>query len=70
MKVKLLGIFLVISILFATAAGLCAVVIKSERQQNNRRLTVNKYPCIVLKVDNNGCQSEIEMRTRVAVAAR
>jgi hypothetical protein len=70
MKIKLLGIFLVITMLFATAAGLCTVVIKSERQQNNRRLTSYKHPCIVLKVDNSGCQSEIEMRTRVAVAAR
>lgn len=25
-----------------------------------------KYPCIVLKVDNQGCQTEIEMRTRMA----
>ena len=70
MKIKLLGIFLVIVMLFAAAAGLCTVVIKSERKQNNRRLTLHKHPCIVLKVDNSGCQSEIEMRTRVAVAAR
>jgi hypothetical protein len=25
-----------------------------------------KHPCIVLKVDNQGCQSEMEMRTRMA----
>ena len=38
---------------------------------NNRQVTSRvasySYPCIVLKVDNYGCQAEIEMRTRVVV---
>lgn len=25
-----------------------------------------KHPCIVLRVDNQGCQTEMEMRTRMA----
>ena len=39
----------------------------NKRQVRNRRVASYSYPCIVLKVDNYGCQAEIEMRTRPVV---
>ncbi|MCG6944000.1 MAG: hypothetical protein LJE87_01515 [Deltaproteobacteria bacterium] len=61
--------WIVIAALFATVVAVFVVFSANERQLQIKRVSQNKYPCIVLKVDNKGCQTEIKMRTHVAVAA-
>ena len=69
MKIKVIKAWIVIAALFVTVVVMFVVFSASERQLQIRRVSQNKYPCIVLKVDNSGCQAEIEMRTHVVVAA-
>jgi len=69
MKIKVIKAWIVIAALFATLVVIFAVFSINERKLQIQRVSQNKYPCIVLKVDNRGCQAEIEMRTHVAVAA-
>jgi len=69
MKVKVIKAWIVIAALFATLVVIFAVFSINERKLQIQRVSQNKYPCIVLKVDNRGCQAEIEMRTHVAVTA-
>ena len=69
MKIKVIKPWIVIAALFVTVVAMFVVFSASERQLQIKRVSQNKYPCIVLKVDNNGCQAEIEMRTHVTVAA-
>ncbi len=69
MKIKVIRSWIVIAALFVTVVALFLVFSANERQLQIKRVSQNKYPCIVLKVDNSGCQTEIEMRTHVAVAA-
>ena len=38
------------------------------RQLRNERLVYYQHPCVVIKVDNRGCEAELEMRTEVAVS--
>ena len=68
MKIKVIKAWIVIAALLVTVLVMFVVFSASERQLQIRRVSQNKYPCIVLKVDNSGCQAEIEMRTHVAVA--
>jgi hypothetical protein len=70
MKIKVIKTWIVIAALFVTVVALFLVFSANERQLQIKRVSQNKYPCIVLKVDNRGCQTEIEMRTHVAVTAR
>ena len=42
----------------------------STKQLVNTKIVPYKHPCIVLKVDNSGCQADIEMRTYVVKALR
>ena len=70
MKIKVFKAWIVIAALFITVVALFLVFSANERQLQIKRVSQNKYPCIVLKVDNRGCQTEIEMRTHVAVTAR
>ncbi|MGD8438226.1 MAG: hypothetical protein PVH75_05255 [Syntrophobacterales bacterium] len=70
MKIKVIKTWIVIAALFVTVVALFLVFSANERQLQIKRVSQNKYPCIVLKVDNSGCQTEIEMRTHVAVTAR
>ena len=69
MKIKVIKAWMVIVALFVTVAVMFVVFSANERQLQIKRVSQNKYPCIVLKVDNSGVQAEIEMRTHVAVAA-
>ena len=69
MEIKVLKAWIMIAALFVTLVVMFVVFSANERQLQLKRVSQNKYPCIVLKVDNRGCQSEIEMRTHVAVAA-
>jgi hypothetical protein len=69
MKIKVIKAWIVIAALFVTVVVMFVVFSASERQLQIKRVSQNKYPCIVLKVDNSGCQAEIEMRTHVTVAA-
>ena len=69
MKIKVIKAWIVIAALFVSVVALFLVFSANERQLQIQRVSQNKYPCIVLKVDNSGCQTEIEMRTHVAVAA-
>jgi uncharacterized membrane protein len=69
MKIKVIKAWIVIAALFVTVVALFLVFSANERQLQIKRVSQNKYPCIVLKVDNRGCQTEIEMRTHVAVTA-
>ena len=69
MRTKVIKAWIVIAALFVSLVVLFLVFSANERQLQIKRVSQNKYPCIVLKVDNSGCQTEIEMRTHVAVAA-
>ncbi len=69
MKIKVIKAWIVIAALFVTVVVMFVVFSANERQLQIKRVSQNKYPCIVLKVDNSGVQTEIEMRPHVAVAA-
>ncbi|MGW8223010.1 MAG: hypothetical protein ACWGP1_12760 [Syntrophobacteria bacterium] len=69
MRIKVIKVWIAIAALFATVVVMFVVFSANERQLQIKRVSQYKYPCIVLKVDNSGCQTEIEMRTHVAVAA-
>ena len=69
MKIKVIKAWIVITALFVAVVVMFVVFSTNERQLQTKRVSQNKYPCIVLKVDNRGCQTEIEMRTHVAVTA-
>ena len=69
MRIKVIKTWIVIAALFASMVVVFVVFSANERQLQIKRVSQNKYPCIVLKVDNRGAQAEIKMRTHVAVAA-
>ena len=69
MKIKVIKAWIVIAALFVSVVALFLVFSANERQLQIKRVSQNKYPCIVLKVDNSGVQAEMEMRPHVAVAA-
>ena len=69
MRIKNIKAWIVIVALFVTVVVIFVVFSANERQLQKKRVSHIKYPCIVLKVDNSGCQTEIEMRTHVAVTA-
>ena len=66
-KSKFSKLATIIVVLFLIAGAISAVHNMSNKQSQNKRLVYYKHPCIVLKVDNRGCQAEIEMRTRVVM---
>jgi hypothetical protein len=69
MKIRVTKAWIAIAALFVTLVVMFVVLNANERQLQIKRVSQSKYPCIVLKVDNSGCQTEIEMRTHVVVAA-
>ena len=69
MRTKTIKTSFVIATLFITAVVMFVVFSANERKLQTKRVSLYNYPCIVLKVDNSGCQTEIEMRPHVAVAA-
>ena len=69
MKIKVIKAWIVIAALLVSLVVIFVAFSANERQVQIKRVSQNKYPCIVLKVDNRGCQTEIEMRTHVVVAA-
>ena len=69
MKIRVTKAWIAIAALFVTLLVMFVVLNANERQLQIKRVSQSKYPCIVLKVDNSGCQTEIEMRTHVVVAA-
>ena len=69
MKIKVIKAWIVIAALFVTVVVMFVLFSAHERQLQIRRVSQNEYPCIVLKVDNSGCQTQIEMRPHVAVVA-
>ena len=69
-RAKLVNVVILISVLFVAAAIVIAAVSANKKQLRTRRLASYKHPCIVLEVDNYGCQSKIEMRTRPAMGAK
>ena len=70
MRCKVVNLFIVISMLSFMAAIMIMAVTANKKELRTKRLASYKHPCIVLEVDNGGCQSKIEMRTRVAVGAK
>lgn len=70
MKTKARSVAVVISILCLMAGIIFTVQTLYDIELRNRKLVYYRHPVVVLKVDNRGCQSEIEMRTYVAVAPR
>ena len=64
---KLAAIFVVLSLM---TGAVFTVHYLGTRQILNKKLVLREHPYIVLKVDNRGCQAEIETRTRVVVAPR
>ena len=69
MKIRVIKAWIVIAALLVSLVVIFVAFSANERQVQIKRVSQNKYPCIVLKVDNRGCQTEIEMRTHIAVAA-
>ena len=69
-RVNVVNLLIFISMLSVMAAIIIMAVTANKKQVNAERLASYKHPCIVLKVDNGGCQSKIEMRTRLAVGAK
>ena len=69
MKIKVIKAWIVIAALFVTLVVMFVVSSVNERQLQIKGVSQKKYPCIVLKVDNSGCQTEIEMRTHIVAAA-
>ena len=69
MRIKAIKAFIVTATLLITAVVMFMVFSTNERKLQTKRVSLSKYPCIVLKVDNSGCHTEIKMRTHVAVAA-
>ena len=70
MKTRARSVAVVISILCLMAGIIFTVRTLYDIELRNRKLVFYRHPVVVLKVDNRGCQSEIEMRTHVAVAPR
>ena len=64
MKVEKFNVFVVITTLVVLASIVFTAL--SGRHIRSTEAAPYKHPCIVLKVDNQGCQTEIEMRTRIA----
>jgi hypothetical protein len=64
MKVEKFNLFVVIITLVVLASIVFTAL--SGTHIRSTESTPYKHPCIVLKVDNQGCQTEIEMRTRMA----
>ena len=69
-RARVVNLFIVISMLSVMAAIITMAVTANKKQLSTKRLASYKHPCSVLDVDNAGCQSKIEMRTRVAVGAK
>ena len=69
-KKKALSFALVISLLCVIGGVVFVTRAMSTTQPIDKRIFHYKHPCIVLKVDNRGCQAEIEMRTRVVMVPR
>ena len=70
MKSIVLSFAILVSVVSLMAASIFAARTMSSEQAQIRRADSYEHPCIVLKVDNYGCQAEVEMRTRVAAAPR
>ena len=70
MKTIVLSFTLVTAVLSLMAGLVFTVCTMTTKQIQNKRLVHYKHPCIVLNVDNRGCQAEIEMRTRVVLVPR
>ncbi|MCG6918247.1 MAG: hypothetical protein LJE89_11965 [Deltaproteobacteria bacterium] len=64
MKVEKFNLFVVITTLVVLASIVFTAL--SGTQIRKIEPASHKYPCIVLKVDNQGCQTELEMRTPMA----
>jgi hypothetical protein len=64
MKVEKFNLFVVITTLVVLASIVFTAL--SGTHIRSTEPAPYKHPCIVLKVDNQGCQTEIEMRTRIA----
>jgi outer membrane lipopolysaccharide assembly protein LptE/RlpB len=64
MKVEKFNLFVVITTLVVLASIVFTAL--SGMHIRSTKSAPYKHPCIVLKVDNQGCQTQIEMRTRLA----
>lgn len=64
MKVEKFNLFVVIGTLVVLASIVFSAL--SGTRIRSRGRAPYKHPCIILKVDNQGCQTELEMRTRMA----
>jgi hypothetical protein len=64
MKVEKFNLFVVITTLVVLASIVFTAL--SGKHTRSTGSAPYKHPCIVLKVDNQGCQTAIEMRTRMA----
>jgi len=70
MKRRTVSVAAVISVLSLMTGIIFTVLTLCDIERQNRRLVYYSHPVIVLKVDNRGCQAEIEMRTRAVVERR
>ena len=63
MKVEKFNLFVLITTL-VVLAGIVFTALSGMHIRSTAPAPY-KHPCIVLKVDNHGCQTAIEMRTRM-----
>jgi hypothetical protein len=68
MKVERFGLSMMIITGFVLVGIVLLAISPRARQIHAKKLTSYNHPCIVLKVDNHGCETEIQVRTRVAAA--
>ncbi len=71
-KIHKLGTIIIVLSLMVGAIFAVHTLIAAERtrQLSNVRLVYYEHPCVVIKVDNRGCEAELEMRTELAVVRR
>ena len=69
-RVRLLNVFIVITMLSVTAVVVITALAVNGKKFYTKKQASYEHPCIVFKVDNQGCQSKIEMRTRIAAGVK
>ena len=70
MRVRLVNVLIVITVLSVTAVAIITALAVNGKELHTKKLASFKHPCIIFEVDNQGCQSKIEMRTRITAGLK
>jgi hypothetical protein len=66
MKVERFSLCMLIVIVLVLVSVVLLATSPSARQVHAKKLASYKHPYIVLKVDNQGCETEIKVRSRAS----